>query len=344
MAESIQDVFWMGTPGFESMLYVNPAFERIWGRSPQSLYEAPRSFMDSVHPDDREIFLGGMQKLLEEGTVFDAEYRILNADGAIRWVRNRAFPIRDECGKTYLVTGVARDITDRKASEESLKESESELRFLSSKLLSAQEEERKRLAVELHDSLGSTLTAVKISLENNWNCFIKGAADPALFETSIALTRTAIEDIRRIIVDLRPTTLDDLGLLATLEWFCRRFGTVYSSICVRKNVRVKEKQIPETLKTVIYRVIQESFNNIAKYSGAKNVKLSLSERSGELKLKIEDDGEGFDVATALSKESSRKGLGLTSMKERTEFSGGRFSILSIPGKGTTIEASWPGRT
>ena len=104
-------------------------------------------------------------------------------------------------------------------------------------------------------------------------------------------------------------------------------------------MRVKEKQIPETLKTVIYRVIQESFNNIAKYSGAENAKLSLSERSGELKLKIEDDGEGFDVATALSKESSRKGLGLTSMKERTEFSGGRFSIWSIPGKGTTIEAS-----
>ena len=114
------------------------------------------------------------------------------------------------------MTGVARDITERKITEETLRKSESELRFLSSELLAAQELERKKLAAELHDSLGSSLTAIKISIEHTLNRMLKGEAEPALLEKSISLTKNTMEDVRRMIMDLRPSVLDDLGLIETI--------------------------------------------------------------------------------------------------------------------------------
>ncbi len=340
MAESIQDVFWMGTPDLRKILYVNPSFERIWGRSRQNLYDSPDWFIESIHPDERESIRGAIEEFSREEAAFDVEYRIVRPDGLIRWIRNRAFPIRDEKGKFHLVTGVARDITERKAAEEALRRSESELRFLSSRLLTAEEEERKRLALDLHDSLGSSLTAINISLESALNRLHAGEMDAAALERGMTLTRLAIEDVRRIIMALRPSMLDDLGLLATIDWFCRQFREVYPNLEVKKIVGIEEKDIPEGLKTVVFRVMQEAFHNVAKYSGADRIKLSLTGGWSALSITIEDNGKGFDVDCALSREVGMKGLGLTSMKERTELSGGSFSIQSEIGKGTRITASW----
>ena len=334
MAESIQDVFWMGTPDFEKIFYLNPAFEKVWGRSRQEIYDNPKSFIDSVHPDDRERIFAEIGKLSAEGDVFDAEYRIIQPDGSVRWIRNRACAVPGDQVGLCLVTGVARDITERKITEEALRKSESELRFLSSKLLAAQELERKKLAAELHDSLGSSLTAIKISIEHALNRMVQGEAEPALLKKSVSLTRSTIEDIRRMIMDLRPIMLDDLGLIETVGWFCRQFGEIYPGIGVEKKITVKEDQIPEALKIVIFRLLQEAFHNIGKYSKADSVQLSIICRRGALELTIKDNGEGFDIISALSRESGARGLGLTSMKERTELSGGSFSIVSKIGKGT----------
>lgn len=341
MAESIQDVFWIVTPRFEKISYINPAYEEIWGRSRQSLYEDPLSFLETgVHPDDLRGVLEQISTISEPGANFDAEYRIIRPDGSIRWVRNRACPIRDEQGNLRILTGVARDITDRRKTEETLRKSEAELRFLSSKLLTAHEEERKRIAAELHDSLGSYLAAIKFSLENTINDFKKGEADIDSFNGTVSLIQTAMEDLRRIIMDLRPTILDDLGLIATLEWFCRNFKLIYCKIRVVQRISVTESDIPEDLKIVIFRLLQESFHNIAKYSRADLVRLSLARKSDKLELTITDNGEGFNVVSALSKASSSRGLGLSSMRERTELAGGLFSIASAPGRGTEIHACW----
>jgi PAS domain S-box-containing protein len=331
----------MGTQHLKEIFYVNPAYEKTWGRSRQDLYAAPMSFIENVHPEDREFVAAQITRLTETGAIFDTEYRIVQPDGSVRWVRNRGFPIRDGHGNLCFITGVARDITERKMAEDALRQSEMDLRFLSSRLLAAQEEERKRIAGELHDSLGSSLTAIKVGLENIRKRAEKGDIDRSSLESSISLARLAMEEVRKIIMDLRPSVLDDLGLVTTIDWFCRQFSSTHSGIRIDKDIMVAEGKIPDALKIVIFRLLQEAFHNLVKHSRADAVKLSLTVKRKALEFRIQDNGEGFDILSALSRDSGKKGLGLTSMKERTEMSGGVFSIESISGKGTIICASWP---
>ena len=219
--------------------------------------------------------------------------------------------------------------------EEELRESESRLRLLSSELLTVQEAERKRIAREIHDSLGQTLAAIKFGLQNKLSQMGTGAPPPGVsIENIISLTQNGIEESRRIQMDLRPSVLDDLGILATIGWFAREFQKVYVHISVEKQISVEENEIPDSLRTVLFRVMQEAMNNVAKHSKADLVRLSLRKMKDRIELSIEDNGVGFD------QESIKQGLGLTSMRERTELSGGTFEIESTIGKGTVIRVSW----
>jgi signal transduction histidine kinase len=221
--------------------------------------------------------------------------------------------------------------------EEEIRESESRLRSLSSQLLTVQENERRRVAREIHDGLGQMLTATKFKMENIIQQKGKGEVKTKgkSLETLIPLMQESIEEVRRIQMDLRPSTLDDLGILATIGWFCREFEKIYSTIYIETQLKLQEHEVSDSLKTVIYRVMQEALNNIAKYSKADLVHLSLKKEENKIELEIEDNGIGFDI------EDAKKGFGLSSMRERTELSGGTFAIKSIIGKGTTIKAIWP---
>ena len=220
--------------------------------------------------------------------------------------------------------------------EDNLRESENRLRHLSSQLLTAQENERKRIARELHDSIGQSLAATKFILEKKLSQFDKGMAPPGVaLEDVIPMIQNAIEESRRISMDLWPSVLDDLGILSAISWFCRQFEIVYSSISIEKQLDMQEDEVPVPLKVVIYRVLQETLNNIAKHSQADRVYISLWKQDGKIELTIEDNGIGFDL------ETSRKGLGLVSMKERIEFSGGSLAVESDLKLGTTIRATWP---
>jgi len=233
--------------------------------------------------------------------------------------------------------------TQRKQTEEALQRSEAELRRLSSQLLKAQEEERKRIARELHDGIGQSLSAIKFKVETALNEM--GQENPAQvvksLEAVVPMAQEAVEDIRRISGNLRPSTLDDLGILATISWLCREVETIYSGIHIEKQIDIQEHDMPDSLKIVIYRVLQESFNNIAKHSHATLVHLSLKGAGGKIELAIDDNGVGFDVEQVLSGGQSKRGIGLASMRERTELSGGSFAVDSQRGTGTTIRASWP---
>ena len=217
-----------------------------------------------------------------------------------------------------------------------------DLRRLSQKLLSAQEEERKRVAGEIHDTLGSCLSAIKFKIEAVLQMIEKTSTATAEYlKPLIPVIQEGIEECRRIQRDLRPPMLDDLGLLPTLSWFCRRFQSIYSTIQVEQEIDIEETDVPDPLKIVVFRVIQEAMNNTAKYSQADLVRQSLRKRGERLELVIRDNGQGFNLEEVNSSERSRKGLGLTSMKERVEFSWGSFSIESAKGKGTVIRAVWP---
>ncbi len=235
------------------------------------------------------------------------------------------------------------EIRERERAEKELRDSEKELRLLSAQLLTAQEDERKRISREMHDSVGQSLSAVKFTVENALQEIGEGGAGNAVpsLQSTIRMVQEAVEEVRRIQRNLRPPTLDDLGLLATISWFCREFEGVYSDIRIERSIDLEEMDVPDPLKIVIYRVMQEALNNAAKHSRTEAVRLSLCKTDGRIEMEIRDQGAGFDPEEVLSRKESERGLGLFSMKERTELSSGRFSIRASKGKGTRILATWP---
>jgi PAS domain S-box-containing protein len=228
------------------------------------------------------------------------------------------------------------------ARTEELEKANKTLQELSSRLLTAQEEERKRIAGEIHDTLGACLSAIKFKVEGAVQQIgEKAAVATQSFGAILPVIQEGIEECRRMQQDLRPSLLDDLGLLSTLSWFCRRYQTIYTGIKVELKQALEERDIPNPLKIVIFRVTQEGMNNIAKHSKADLVHLSLRKMDGRFELVLEDNGQGFDLKKVLGSESKKRGLGLTSMRERVELSGGSFAIESVEGTGTTVRASWP---
>ncbi|MCE5336943.1 MAG: PAS domain S-box protein [Desulfobacteraceae bacterium] len=220
--------------------------------------------------------------------------------------------------------------------------SERDLKALSARLLSIQEDERKRIARELHDSIGQSLTALKFSLEH-----VVRVVGPhnyedtfRLFENVVPVIQRTMEEVRSICTGLRPSILDDLGIAATLQWLCREFQSIYPGRRAQLVVEVEEAEIPELIKVVVFRVVQEALNNIAKHSGADRASVSLTAAAGTLKLMIEDDGIGFDEGSPSHTAKSKQGMGLTNMRERVELSGGGFLLGSAPRKGTCIQAWW----
>jgi PAS domain S-box-containing protein len=251
-------------------------------------------------------------------------------------------PVKEPDGKVAGVVGSFVNVTERKRAEEALAESEKRLRFLSSQLIAVQEQDRKRIASELHDGLGSVLSGIKYRVEAILQQRGKNKKEvQEQLESVIPMIQESVEEIRRIQRDLRPATLDRLGVLATIRGSCRKFQEIYPSASIRQQINIQEDQIPSSLKIVIYRILQEALNNIARHSKADLVDLSLQQRNERIELILRDNGRGFNVKESLSVESSRRGLGLTSMRERAELSGGSFAIESIVGKGTTIRVSWP---
>jgi signal transduction histidine kinase len=218
-----------------------------------------------------------------------------------------------------------------------------ELRRLSAQLISIQETERKAISRELHDSIGQSLVAIKFGLENTLEKMRQGMDQESLelLEALVPLVQQSGEEVRRIHTDLRPSLLDDLGILATISWFCRQFEKVYSDIRVEKQIEIEENHVRESLKIVIFRILQEALNNVAKYSEADLVGVSLSRTEDRLEFAVQDNGQGFDPQIIYSLKTGDSGVGIANMKERAELSGGSFSIESSPGSGATVRVSWP---
>jgi signal transduction histidine kinase len=251
-------------------------------------------------------------------------------------------PIEGEEGTVEYLVFSLNDVSERIRAGEAIRESENLLRILSAQLLTAQENERKRVARELHDGLQQTLTAIKLKVEG----FLLGMnktrmkEKAKILEPIVSMIQESVQEIRRIQADLRPPMLDDLGILASLARLFREFQGTYSDIRVEKAFQVEEGDIPEKLKMVIYRILQEALNNIGKHSGAERVSVSLRKMENLIELGIHDNGRGVNPQDDFSKEQKEKGMGLSSMKERVESSGGYFAVQSQRGEGTLIKASW----
>ena len=222
-----------------------------------------------------------------------------------------------------------------------IKKREREYRSLASELLTAQEKERKRIAEELHDGLSADLSAIKMALENKLDSMMNNTPSRVRIEDLITRLQTNIEEVRRIMTSLHPSMLDDLGIISTMNWYCREYQKTYPHIHVELQVSVIESEISAPLKTTIYRICQESLNNVAKHSKASLVILSLQKIDKKIELSIKDNGQGFDLSKKPKRKDFEKGFGLDSMRERAEILGGSLSIASSVGSGTTIHAIWP---
>ncbi|MBN1628101.1 MAG: response regulator [Deltaproteobacteria bacterium] len=231
---------------------------------------------------------------------------------------------------------------DRSMTLKALIDSEAKLRRLSSKILKTQEDERKAIAKELHDSIGSSLTAIKYALEKKLSEIheIKSSKSITL-EQLIAMIRETMEETRRISSNLRPSILDDLGLLTAINSICREYQRLYERINIKTTLNIKESEIPDHLKIIIYRVLQEALNNIIKHSGADSVELSLGKTDNGIEIVIEDNGRGFDLEEIHSGSVNSGGTGIIGMSERVALSNGQFNISTGKGRKTAVRAFWP---
>jgi signal transduction histidine kinase len=225
--------------------------------------------------------------------------------------------------------------------DQALRVARTQMWRLAAQHLHVQEAERRRIAGELHDGLGQTLSLVKQSIDeaarlaNSASAKLEGS-----LQRLSSLVSTALTDMHRIAMNLQPSLLEDLGILATLSWYFREMESSYREVSFVRQIGVEERDVPELLRLPIFRIVQEATANALKHARAGRIKVALAAGAGTVKLSVEDNGRGFEVDNVQDKRDFTHGLGLQSMKERAELSGGSYQFQSAPGKGTRISVIW----
>ena len=284
--------------------------------------------MERVHADDRESVRRAVQWSLEGRGDFEADYRLVVPGLHERWIAARGRCEFDRDGKPLRMRGVSLDITERRQAEETARE-------LSGRLINVQEEERSRLARELHDDVTQRLALLAIDAGRGEHILPSAAGGKAMGAMREGLIRLS-EDVHALSYRLHPTILEDLGLIEALKTECERFGRVASI-----PVDVKAQEIPEPLPHAValclYRITQEALRNVGRHAGASAVQVSLRPLDGGVQLAVRDNGAGFDPA----QQRDRPSLGHASMRQRIYQLDGELDVESAPGHGTTVVAWVP---
>jgi signal transduction histidine kinase len=240
------------------------------------------------------------------------------------------------------IQALENEIEEHQQTEAALRRSQQQLRELSRAILDAQENERKLIAQEIHDSISGSLAAIKFALEEKLDSMGQNPAPEVIsLEKIIFQVDETIKESRMISAHLRPSLLDDLGLLATISWFCREFEEFHPRLKIEQQLDVSEGEVPPMLKIVVYRILQEAMNNAAKHSDATRIRLKLGKRDNRIEFSVADNGCGFDPEEKFSQSAVVSGFGLNSMRDRSVFCDGKFEIISGKGKGTTVHVSLP---
>jgi PAS domain S-box-containing protein len=319
----------------------NPALSKITGFSSEELCNL---FLKDLFGRSAGRRLNALFSDLIEGRrdVFQVEERFQRKGGKGVWIRMTASQYKDHHVPVEFGVGLFEDITERKQAEEEAERTGRRMRELSRQILDAQEDERKRVAQEIHDSIGGHLAAIKFALEEKLESMGQNPSSEGIsLEKIISYVDEAISESRRISVNLRPSLLDDLGLLATISWFCREFEKVHVDLHIEQQLEIEEDEIPEMSKVVIYRVLQEAMNNVAKHSEATQVHLRLTKSGNRIEFSVADNGCGFDPEEQFLESTAISGFGLMGMRDRTILCDGRFEIVSKKEEGTTVHISLP---
>ena len=319
------------------ILMTNQQTENIFGYTKNELYNQPVEILMPAgfrhnHEEQRKSYVADSKvRLMGKSLDLTAKRK----DGEVFPVEISLSPLVTEEG--IFISAAIRDITERKKAAESLEESYQSIRKLTEHLQNIREEERTSIAREIHDELGQQLTVMMMDV--SWLDKRVGAENEAArkkIKDLLVLMEDTVKTVRRISTQLRPSVLDDLGLLVAMDLQLKEFSK-RSGICTNLIVPKIEPLLPETVKNGLFRIFQESLTNVARHSGAKNVRVQFGKKDGKIILTIEDNGNGFDE----SKVAAKKTLGVLGMKERAAVMGGEYLISGAPGKGTTIVVSVP---
>jgi PAS domain S-box-containing protein len=336
--------YWSAPDG--TMNYVSPSCERITGYMPQEFVDNPSLFREIIIPEDRPIWDNHSHDAGTEVKSREIQFRVLTRNGETRWIEHVCQPVMDHRGEFVGIRASNRDVTARKLAEETVRESERalrqqerDLRTLTGRLLTAQEEERDRLARELHDDMTQRLAVAAIDM-GKLEEEVMDQPRSVLEKLRDAKNQVVkvCEDVHGMSRQLHPSILNDLGLVRAVESECKRFSS-REGIDVAFTEENVPGNTPRDISLCLYRIIQEGLRNIAKHACATHVSVSLKGGQDGLVLTIQDNGIGLDPQEI----GGKLGLGFGSMRERARLIHGELSIRSEPGHGTGIEVIAPMR-
>lgn len=315
------------------ILYANEAFVRMTGYSLEEVLGQTPRILQGAETDRKQ--LDRIRHALEKWQPVEAELLNYKKNGEPFWVSTSIVPIANAKGWYTNWIAIQRDITERKKGEEELRVKNKELKNLSSYLQNVREQERKSVAREVHDELGQLASALKMDID--WLSIRLAAGEESSKKRIGHATRTLeimLAYIHKIAADLRPSILDDFGLNVTLQWHCSEFHNMNGIECIFEST-LDDRELPGNVKTELFRIAQESLNNVWRHANASYVNVTLLEEGERICLSVMDNGRGFETS------EKRNTLGLVGLRERALSMGGELKIKSEPGKGKTVVAYIP---
>ncbi|WP_420873898.1 PAS domain-containing protein [Paraburkholderia azotifigens] len=319
-------------------VYLSPQFREIVGYEVHELPNDHQLVLDLIHPDDVERVRTQLAEHLAQRCAYEIEYRIRTKTDEYRWIHARGQALWNESGEAYRMVGWIIDVTERRLADEALRASQEELKRLSANIQRAREEEKTRIARELHDDFGQQLAALKIECAKN--CSLAGNVDPTTGSIDMsnvyALIDQMVVSVRRIATDLRPAMLDDLGLLPAIEWFIERFSSRYA-IYVVQHIDADDIDFNDDSSTAVFRIVQEALTNVARHAGASRVTLEIARSNPHCVVRIVDNGRGCQNGLRPSPGS----FGLMGMRERVAALSGELTVRTAPGQGFALTVLLP---
>jgi PAS domain S-box-containing protein len=310
-------------------LETSPLFATLHGRPETRTKLSLQESLADVHPEDRGPIVAAVEAALRDRAPSRITYRVVRADGGIGWIELMGQVYTDEAGRPAIVRGVAFDVTERQTAFEELSHRKAMLRTL----IEVQEKERQTLCHELHDGMMQYAIGAKMLLEG-----VRDTADSAAFaeriDTVLDCLGRGIDEGRQVIRGVRSAVLDDLGLTAAIHDLADQVTPL--GIVVETALDDGIDSLPPDLLTTVYRLVQESLTNVRKHAGASRVAIEVRRSLHEVRVRVSDDGKGFDVAAART-----RGFGLVGMSERVRLAGGTCVIESRPGEGSSFSGWLP---
>ncbi len=341
LVQSVQAIVWKADAGAQQFSFVSEEAESMLGFSVREWIQNPNFRRLHLHPDDRNMVMDEIAHASSNKHDFELEYRMISSAGQTVWVRDIARYVVGKEKHAQLV-GVMIDITKQKQAEEKLRRSQEELRALSGHLESVREEERISVAREIHDELGQVLNALKMDLSLlGRKAYEAGDTVPLslLMEELRSMKEkldNTIQSVRKMVTELRPEVLDELGLRAAVEWQSHEFEARTQIRCTVDS-NIDELSIEIERATAVFRIFQETLTNIARHARATQVNIKLVEDEWCVRLEVSDNGKGIS-----ENDKSRPGsIGLVGMRERALLLGGQVSVHGNAGSGTTVVVSIP---